>query len=42
MRQQAPFGVAMASQEEISYTGLAERQSALEKRFENITEEIQD
>ena len=37
MRQQAPFGVAMASQEEISYTGLAERQAALDQRFENIT-----
>jgi len=42
MRQQAPFGVAMASQEEISYTGLAERQSALEKRFESVTEETRD
>lgn len=42
MRQQAPFGVAMASQEEISYTGLAERQAALEKRFKPITEETRD
>jgi fructose 1,6-bisphosphate aldolase/phosphatase len=36
MRQQAPFGVAMASQEEIAYTGLAKLQAALEKRFENV------
>jgi fructose 1,6-bisphosphate aldolase/phosphatase len=42
MRQQAPFGVAMASQEEISYTGLAERQDALAGRFENITEQTRD
>jgi fructose 1,6-bisphosphate aldolase/phosphatase len=36
MRQQAPFGVAMASQEEIAYTGLAKLEAALEKRFENV------
>jgi fructose 1,6-bisphosphate aldolase/phosphatase len=36
MRQQAPFGVAMASQEEIAYTGLAKLESALEARFENV------
>jgi fructose 1,6-bisphosphate aldolase/phosphatase len=42
MRAQAPFGVSMASQEEISYTGLAERQSALEKRFKPVTEETRD
>jgi hypothetical protein len=36
MRQQAPFGVAMASQEEISYTGLAKLEAALEKRFQNV------
>jgi len=42
MRVQAPFGVAMASQEEISYTGLAERQEALETRFERITEQLRD
>ena len=42
MRQQAPFGVSMASQEEISYTGLAERQDSLEKRFKQETEETRD
>lgn len=42
MRAQAPFGVTMASQEEISYTGLAIRQEALEKRFEKVTEETRD
>lgn len=36
MRQQAPFGVAMASQEEIAYTGLAKLEAALEQRFENV------
>jgi fructose 1,6-bisphosphatase len=36
MRQQAPFGVAMASQEEIAYTGLAKLEAALEERFENV------
>jgi fructose 1,6-bisphosphate aldolase/phosphatase len=36
MRQQAPFGVAMASQEEIAYTGLAKLEAALEGRFENV------
>jgi len=36
MRMQAPFGVAMASQEEIAYTGLAKLQAALEKRFEDV------
>ncbi len=36
MRQQAPFGIAMASQEEIAYTGLAKLEAALEKRFENV------
>lgn len=38
MRQQAPFGVAMASQEEIAYTGLAKLEAALEKRFENVAD----
>jgi len=33
MRQQAPFGVAMASQEEISYTGLRRLKEQLEGRF---------
>lgn len=33
MRQQAPFGVGMASQEEISYTGLKILQDKLEKKF---------
>lgn len=36
MRQQAPFGVAMASQEEISYTGLAIRQARLNERFVEV------
>jgi fructose 1,6-bisphosphate aldolase/phosphatase len=36
MRQQAPFGVAMASQEEIAYTGLAKLEAALEERFQNV------
>ncbi len=39
MRQQAPFGVGMASQEEIAYTGLAKLQKALEQRFELVAEE---
>jgi fructose 1,6-bisphosphate aldolase/phosphatase len=39
MRQQAPFGVGMASQEEIAYTGLAKLQERLEKEFELIVEE---
>ena len=38
MRQQAPFGVAMASQEEIAYTGLAKLEAALEQRFENVAD----
>ena len=38
MRLQAPFGVAMASQEEIAYTGLAKLEAALEKRFENVAD----
>ena len=42
LRQQAPFGVAMASQEEISYTGLADRQRALEDRFKKEMEETRD
>lgn len=33
MRSQAPFGVGMASQEEISYTGLKILQDELEKKF---------
>jgi hypothetical protein len=36
MRQQAPFGVAMASQEEIAYTGLAKLEAALNQRFQNV------
>jgi fructose 1,6-bisphosphatase len=39
MRQQAPFGVGMASQEEIAYTGLAKLQKKLSEQFELITEE---
>lgn len=39
MRLQAPFGVAMASHEEISYTGLAKLEAALEERFEMVTDE---
>ena len=39
MRSQQPFGVGMASQEEIAYTGLAKLQSALEERFEIVPEE---
>lgn len=42
MRAQTPFGVTMASQEEISYTGLAERQDALNERFEEETEVTRD
>ncbi len=38
MRAQAPFGVAMASQEEIAYTGLAKLEASLEKRFENVAD----
>ncbi|MEX0617074.1 MAG: fructose 1,6-bisphosphatase [Candidatus Woykebacteria bacterium] len=41
MRQQAPFGVAMASQEEIAYTGLQKLQEALDKRFEIVPEVTQ-
>jgi fructose 1,6-bisphosphate aldolase/phosphatase len=40
MRQQAPFGVSMASQEEIAYTGLAKLEAALEEKFENVTDEV--
>jgi fructose 1,6-bisphosphatase len=39
MRQQAPFGVTMASQAEIAYTGLAKLEAALNERFELVTEE---
>lgn len=39
MRTQAPFGVGMASQEEIAYTGLAKLQAELDKRFELVTDE---
>lgn len=39
MRQQAPFGVAMASHEEIAYTGLAKLEAALEQRFEMVVDE---
>lgn len=39
MRQQAPFGVAMASQEEISYTGLRRLKEELDARFVIIAEE---
>lgn len=42
MRTQAPFGVGMASQEEIAYTGLAKLQAELEKRFELVTDETRD
>jgi hypothetical protein len=40
MRQQAPFGVSMASQEEIAYTGLAKLEAALEGKFENVTDDV--
>jgi fructose 1,6-bisphosphate aldolase/phosphatase len=39
MRQQAPFGVAMASQEEIAYTGLAKLEAELSERFETVVDE---
>jgi len=39
MRQQAPFGVGMASQEEIAYTGLAKLQAALNQKFELVVDE---
>jgi fructose 1,6-bisphosphate aldolase/phosphatase len=39
MRSQAPFGVSMASQEEIAYTGLAKLRQQLDERFELVTEE---
>jgi len=38
MRQQQPFGVGMASQEEIAYTGLAKLQRELDKRFQVVEE----
>ncbi len=38
MRQQAPFGVGMASQEEISYTGLIKLQNELEGKFQLVHE----
>ncbi len=38
MRQQAPFGVAMASQEEIAYTGLAKLEAALAEQFKNVAD----
>lgn len=36
MRQQQPFGVGMASQEEIAYTGLAKLRTKLDQQFEMI------
>lgn len=36
MRQQAPFGVAMASQEEIAYTGLQKLLAELEGQFQLV------
>jgi fructose 1,6-bisphosphate aldolase/phosphatase len=42
MRQQQPFGVGMASQEEIAYTGLAKLQAALNERFELVEDETKD
>jgi len=34
MREQGVFGVAMASQEELAYTGIVERMNELDERFE--------
>lgn len=42
MREQAPFGIAMASQEEIAYTGLEKLQIALDKRFKLVPERTND
>ncbi len=42
MRQQAPFGVAMASQEEIAYTGLQKLLHELDRRFELVPETTRD
>jgi hypothetical protein len=41
MRQQAPVGVAMASQEEISYTGLRRLREELVARFVITAEDRQ-
>lgn len=38
MASQRPFGVSMASQEEISYTGLQQLQDQMDNRFEEIPE----
>jgi fructose 1,6-bisphosphate aldolase/phosphatase len=40
MRSQAPFGVGMASQEEIAYTGLAKLEAALNERFEIVADVV--
>jgi len=39
MRTQAPFGVGMASQEEIAYTGLAKLRAKLDEQFEVVLDE---
>jgi fructose 1,6-bisphosphate aldolase/phosphatase len=39
MRQQQPFGVGMASQEEIAYTGLAKLRKSLDEKFETVIEQ---
>lgn len=38
MRQQQPFGVGMASQEEIAYTGLAKLRAQLDQQFQIVEE----
>ena len=42
MREQAPFGIAMASQEEIAYTGLAQLLNQLNRKFRKVPELTRD